>query len=250
MPTWTNTSEADVTGGTTFTPGPAIMPATGTELMVYQFLWCPTARPADTNTGVEGGAIDRMVRTNTSCFARGVKENIEFQSTGPTSWTWRRICFTYKGDTLNFGDNDAATSNVARQTSGGMQRLMTIDLATISRVADVVFRGTNGTDWYDHMIAPIDTNKIMPRYDRTRTLSSGNSAGFNKRLSLWHGMNKNIYYEDDENGDTMNTSMFSIEGRRGMGDYYIYDIFYPSVGGESGETLQVNINASYYWHER
>lgn len=249
MPTLTDITAADPTSGT-FTAGPAVFPGGGANLQVYQTLYCPTARPGLDQFDVKGEPLDKTIRTNNNCFARGCLENIELQANSGLSWSWRRICFWLKGDTLNFGNTDPTTSNVTRQASNGMNRLMTIDLSTIDRVTDIVFKGTNGTDWFDHFIAKTDTNKITPVYDRVKTLHSGNARGFNRRIKMWHPMNKSIVYDDSENGDQMNPTMFSVEGRRGAGDFYIYDIFYPSTGGTETDTLSVNMNTTYYWHER
>lgn len=242
MQVWSDTQ----TPGT-FVLGGAVIPA-GTGA-VYQFLWCPTARPGETSTGIDGSAIDKAVRTNTNCFMRGVKENVSLRTNSGVAWRWRRICFTMKGDTLNFGDNDPDTSNVARQTSSGMMRLVHQDLATIDRVTQVVFRGQNQTDWVNHFIAPIDTRKISLKFDRTRVIQSNNDSGTVRYYKDWFPMNKNIYYDDQENGDQTFPSMFSVENKQGMGDYYIYDIIEPQ-GGDSTDAIEFEPQARLYWHEK
>jgi hypothetical protein len=63
-------------------------------------------------------------------------------------------------------------------------------------------------------------------------------------------MNKNIYYEDDESGSTMNTNPFSVESNRGMGDYYIVDIFRANPGTTATDTLDFECNGTYFWHEK
>lgn len=230
-----------------FNNGSAEFPAgTGT---VYQVLWCATARPAEESGGTKGSAIDKMIRTNTNCYMRGLKERLEIKTNSPLSWQWRRICFTIKGDTLNFGNEDPATSEVARQISSGMQRLQTIDDGTISRAANLVFKGTNGADWTNHFIAPIDKTRVTVYSDTTRVIRSGNGQGTIQMYKRWYPMNKMLYYDDEEAGDQMNPAMFSVESKAGMGDFYIYDIYYPN-GGTSTDTLSVDIEARLYWHEK
>lgn len=246
MQAWSDINTTDPQSGT-FTLGGADFPA-GTG-QVYQILWCPTARPAEESGGTKGSAIDKAVRTNTNCYMRGLKERIEIKTNSSLSWQWRRICFTMKGDTINLGNNDPDTSEVARQTVNGMMRLMTIDNTTLSRANDVVFKGENAVDWLNHFIAPVDTRKVSLKYDRTRVIRSGNDAGVIQMYKQWMPMNKNIYYEDEESGDQTNPSMFSVENKQGMGDYYIYDIFYPN-GGTSTDSLAVDIEARLYWHEK
>lgn len=230
-----------------FNIGAAVFPAaTGT---VYQTVWCATARPAEESGGTRGSAIDKMVRTNTNCFMRGLKERIEIKTNSPLSWQWRRICFTIKGDTINFGNADPTQSEVMRQTSAGMTRLQTIDDGTISRVTDLVFKGTNGADWTNHFIAPIDKQRVTVYSDKTRIIRSGNSQGVIKMYKEWYPMNKMLIYDDEEAGDQMNPAPFSVEGKAGMGDFYVYDILYPN-GGASGEELAMDIESRLYWHEK
>lgn len=242
MQVWSDTE----TPGT-FVLGGAVIPA-GTGA-VNQFLWCATARPAESTLGVAGSAIDKAIRTNTNCFMRGLKENVSLRTNSGLAWRWRRICFTMKGDTLNFGVNDPDTSNVARQTSNGMMRLVHEDLSTIDRVTQVVFRGQNQTDWVNHFIAPIDTRKINLKFDRTRVIQSNNNSGTVRYYKDWFPMNHNIYYDDEENGDKTNVNMFSVENKQGMGDYYVYDIFEPQ-GGTSEDAIQFEPQARLYWHEK
>lgn len=233
-----------------YTNGPAVITAgTGTVEMA---VWCPTARsPNLTGTGVTGSKYDKAIRTNTNCFMRGLKETVELKTNSGLAWQWRRICFTLKGDTLNLGINDLGTSPVARETSDGTVRLLHGDSTTVSRAVDLVFKGENGVDWSNHFIAPLDTKKIKVYYDRTRNLMGGNARGHVHTFKQWYPMNKNLYYEDDEIGDEMQDALFSVENRQGMGDYYIYDLFYaPTTGGTETDTLSVQMNARLYWHEK
>lgn len=234
-------------GSTGLTKGPArIIAGTGT---VVQAIWCATARPAEDSEGTKGSAIDKCVRTNTTCYMRGLKERIELRTNSGTSWQWRRITFSVKGEAINLGLFDPGTSPVARQTSEGMIRLFISDSTVIDRTTDLVFKGTNGTDWSNHFIAPTDQRRVTVHSDITRVIKSGNDSGTVMMMKRWYPMNKNLYYQDEESGDETNTGMFSQNSKGGMGDYYVYDLFYPN-GGTSADELSVDCEARLYWHEK
>lgn len=217
---------------------------------IFQTVWCPTARPAEDDTFTKGAAIDRATRTATRCYMRGVKERNLLQVRGGASWLWRRIIFRIKGDTISLGNVDPSTSEVARQTSQGMMRLMTIDSATFDRTSNQVFRGTFGTDYTSVTNAQTNPERVTIMYDKTRTINGGNSVGKTVQVNLWHPMNKSIVYEDRESAGASNPSMFSVEGPPGMGDVYIYDIFEAGVGATSTDALYWDPQATLYWHER
>ena len=242
MQSWSNieTPGTFVLGGATYSGG------TGA---VFQTVWCPTARPAESYTGITGSPLQKQIRQNSNCFMRGVKESIMANTNSGITWKWRRICFTMKGDTVNQGNPDPDTSSVFRQTSNGMMRLWTQEAGTIGAVNAVVFKGQNGTDWSDHFAAKTDSTQVTVKFDKTFIISSGNSQGVVRKMKLWHPMNKTLIYEDDENGDVMTPSPFSVESKAGMGDYYIYDIVEPN-GGTSEDTLVLDSQATLYWHER
>ena len=248
MTNWTDITQANPQSGV-FSTGSAVMNGgTGT---IYQTVWCPTARPAEDDTGTKGSAIDKATRTNTNCYMRGVKENIQFEVLGGGSWTWRRICFRLKGDTINLANPDPATSPVFRQTSNGMMRLMTIDNTVIDRVTDTIFRGEFSVDYTSVTNAKTHSNRAQIVYDRTRIINNGNNKATARNYKMWHAMNKSLVYEDRESGDIMNPAPFSVEGPAGMGDYYIYDIFQSNVGGVADtDVLFFEPQATLYWHER
>ena len=63
-------------------------------------------------------------------------------------------------------------------------------------------------------------------------------------------MNHNLVYGDDEVGGQEATTLFSTEGKAGMGDYYVVDLFQPSFGAGESDTLYFRPQATLYWHER
>lgn len=215
----------------------------------YTFTWIATARPAENFTGTKGSKVDVSTRTNQTVFARGLKEKVRLQSRGGVGWSWRRICFTLKGDRILNNQSDATTSEYFRLTSDGMVRL--VHQVPDSRTVETVFQGQQGRDWENVMNAKVDNRNISVRYDKVRTIQSGNESGVSRHYNLWHPMNKNVVYEDEEAGDSMFTSAVSTESRAGMGDYYVVDFFESNVGGEAGtDDLEFQPHATFYWHEK
>lgn len=223
-------------------------------------LWCPTAQDLVTNTGGNIGTISQQsTRTASTCFMKGLKENIRVTTSSGLPWFHRRICFTFKG--LNpfqlYAAGDTPTVNQAPyiDTSNGIQRLllnMNKNAApnTRNQWESWIFRGSNGIDWNDQLIAPIDTSRISVKSDKTYRYSSGNNSGVFKEIRPYYVMDHNLVYDDDEVGGTESTSYVSVESRAGMGDYYILDYINSGIGGTTSDLLNLNINSTLYWHEK
>jgi len=248
MPPWSN-----IQSGEPGTEGPVGATFTGTNN--YSVVWSPTARGSTASSGLRGSKFYEQLRTAVTTYAVGVKETIRIATSGAVGWHWRRICFTMKGEDLYLGDRDSfdlSTSPVARLVSDGMKRaLIYAEPALDTR--GVIFKGNQNVDWTDVMTAPVDTSKITVQYDRTRHIKSGNAAGQTLITKLWHPMKKNIVYDEDQNGEAMTESFYSVGGKPGMGDYYIVDFFQSDfILGESEpqNSLYFEPTATYYWHER
>lgn len=115
---------------------------------------------------------------------------------------------------------------------------------------ELLFKGQNSTDWTDVMIAKTDNNRLTIKYDKVRTIASGNEDGAIRMYKHWHPMNKTLVYDDDERGDAMVSSNSSTLGRAGMGDYYIVDLFRCRYNGGTADQLTFTPNATLYWHEK
>lgn len=205
------------------------------------FLWTATARD-------RSSVSNDATRQATTCYMKGLSEQLRLETSNGTMWKWRRITFCAK-----FGPN----SIIQYSGSGGVQRaIMPISKSTVA--ADVtlwnnirarLFRGEPGTDWYNEMLAPIDTTRVDLKYDRTRFIRSGNASAAAIAPRLYHPMNKNLVYEDDESGAVTSTAKTSVLDKRGMGDYHVLDLF-ESVGSDTTGTLTFDANATLYWHEK
>lgn len=248
MPAWTNYST-----GVIGTEGQTGARFTGTNN--FMVVWSPTARGSTFSSGLRGSKYYEQLRTSVTTYAVGVKETIRIGTTGSVGWHWRRICFTQKGEDQYTGDRDTFTladSPVAREVSDGMKRAVLVSEDAL-RTRSVIFKGAQNVDWTDVITAPLDTSQISVMYDKTRYLKSGNDAGQTRIVNIWHPMRKNIVYNEDQNGESLNESFYSVHGKPGMGDYYIVDFFRSAfIQGEatSNSDLYFEPSATYYWHER
>lgn len=243
MLSFTDVTAANPESGV-FAQGSAVMDAATASF--FTFAWLASGRPAENSSGVKGSKIDEGTRTSTTIFARGLKERITLRTNSPVAWLWRRICFQIKK--ADWQDSiDPNTSDFFRITSDGMVRLVT-EIPNQDIFIDL-FEGARNQDWIDPMNAKVNTRAITVKYDRRITIASGNSSGIIRHYNMWHPINKNITYDDEQDGDSMFTEGVSVGGKQGSGDFYVVDMF-QSNGGVSGETLEFLPQATFYWHEK
>jgi len=141
------------------------------------------------------------------------------------------------------------------ETSNGFQRLafnqqINNMSGTTAAQENIIFKGTVNLDWDDALIAPLDNSKITVKYDKTTRIVSGNANGQVRERKLWHAMNKNLVYQDDESGSSKTTSYNSVTSNQGMGNYYVYDIIQAGAGGTATDLIEVRFNSTMYWHEK
>lgn len=250
MLSYSNTTVSAPVGNSTYVNGPAVLRGDQT----YIFGWIPTARPMFDGNNLIGSVTEQAVRTATSCYMRGLKEAINIRTNSANSWQWRRICFTFKGSYMfpTTGVNTAPYQFYTQLPNLGMVRTMN-NLNTNEkgdRILDRIFRGIQGEDWLNVFNAPLDTTRVTVKFDRTRSIASGNDSGIVRTYKQWYPMNKNILYNDDEGGDTMSSNFLSVQSKTGMGDYYVIDFFQCSDGADQTDTMSVLPEATLYWHER
>jgi len=247
MCSYTNVTAASPQAGTSYSLTAAVMPAT----QQYIFPWICTARNADASTTARGTITDKATRTAQTCFMRGLSENVEIQTSDGLPWQWRRICFTLKGDRFTGVINSTSQALFTETSNGYVRTVNTIyGNSAVGTLQGYLFRGAAGVDWSNNITAPVDTTNITLKYDRTITIASGNEDGMIRNYRMWHPMNKNLVYSDDEQGGGEVFSALSTEGKPGMGDYYVVDIFQPRNGGTSSSLLRFEPTAKLYWHEK
>jgi len=221
--------------------------------LTYMIPFIPTMRPGITANGGGGDPINDSTRTSSRCFMRGFKEVIGIRTDTGGPWKWRRVCFRLKGDVF-YGSSTSTALLSYRETGAtgsGMTRVATTwtqSTALFDQIARVIFKGTRNYDWDDEFLAPLDSNRVSIEYDKTTTIQAGNESGVMRTYNRWHGMNKNLYYDDDELGSGTELRGYSTEGIKGMGDYYVIDFF--KSNGVSTDQLSLSYNSTLYWHEK
>jgi len=248
MPSYTSVNVDNPVNGTNYGVAPAVLNG-GQD---YIFPWICTARSMEAlNDGVIAPAAKQAARTATTCYMRGLKEKIQIQTSSGVPWQWRRVCFTTKSQDIVA----AETSNhrLAALTSSGWMRVVNNIVGTelASEIVDPLFRGSLQSDWQgDVMNAQLDTTRVSVRYDKTFIIQSGNQSGVMRNFNFWHGMNKNLIYNDEEAGGNVQDDYYSTQAKPGMGDYYVVDFIRAGTGAVSNDHLQFNPAATLYWHEK
>jgi len=252
MMTYSNTNATD---GSTRAVGP--LPLTVNGINGGRVLWCATAQDLTYGTDLAKVGQDAS-RTSQTCYMRGLSEHIRLQTSSSISWLHRRICFTYKGPLFTQSSTaDSPTQPVFTylENSQGIQRLafnanINNMTNTINNNDGIIFKGASGVDWNDPILAVVDTRRVTVKFDKTWTIRSGNERGIMTERKLWHPMNQNIVYDDDETGGTEQTSFLSVDSKAGMGDYYVYDIITAGSAATSSDLLVMNFSSNLYWHEK
>lgn len=254
MLSWTNTGAS--TGGSITTQLGSATVAGGTTGL---FVFCPTAMNLLQGNTNPNYAINTAERTATTCYMRGLKENLRIQTNSHIPWFHRRICFTWRGagpfSTSSSSDSPVQPYLPYIDTSNGMERLwFNQSVNTMSTTTNaqwgLLFKGALNQDWNDLIVAPVDTSRVDLKFDKTWLIRSSNESGTIAERKLWHPMNKNLVYDDDESGESMVSQYFSVDSKQGMGDYYIYDIFTAGLGAAGSDLINVSANSTLYWHEK
>lgn len=249
MQQWTNIDAGSISPGTF-----AFKEATLSGNFTYMIPWIATGRPGLDDNGGGAGPISESVRTKTTVYMRGLKETLSVRSADGDPWRWRRICFTIKGPHIHSLQTANSILYNFQTSSGGavgVTRPVTNWPATIpggAELEQLMFKGQRNFDWVDPTIAPLDTTRISVKYDKSMTLAAGNESGFIKTIHRWHPMNKNLVYSDDFPGGGAELTPWSTEGKQGMGDYYVVDLF--KSNGRPEATLGLRMNSTLYWHEK
>lgn len=225
-------------------------------------LWNATARSLSTGQAGANLYMDKTDRTSTTCYMRGLREVLRIQTSSGLPWVWRRICFTTKDDLFTASVPGDASPTQPQRTyfdnatanTGMMRSWFNIQINNTPNTRDtynsVIFKGAEGRDWSNILNAKTDETRIRTMSDTSKALHTGNQSGYFATHKRWYPMNKNLVYNDDESGAAMTTSYTSTQARPGMGDYYILDIFVPGIGGSATDLLNVDSQATLYWHEK
>ena len=252
-----------IVGVTTIAPDVVQGPVTITAANgLHRILWNATQRTRTTVAAGDPGVVtDPSTRTATTCFMRGLKERILIETSGSGQWLWRRICFTFTSPFFYRDNNDLLETTQARyslETSNGYQRAIpmfnnvpgSLDQALIVQLEAYLFKGAEGVDWVSPFTAKTHGDRVTIKFDTTFQIKSQSDASVTKKFNLWHPMNRNLVYDEDESGGGQGQGSLSANIKSSMGDYYVYDMFRPALGTPSTEQLQFNPAATLYWGER
>jgi len=214
-------------------------------------MWCPTYR-APFVFGTAGNPnVPEHARVAQTCFMRGLKEKIHIETSNHDSWEWRRICFTHKGswtdEVIPVADFTSTTIGTAGQVNYN-RSVKTLTTAESAALFEEIMEGLTGSDYLDPMRAKTNRKNYKIWYDVTRKINTGSDVGLIKDYNMWHPMNKNLVYGDVESGTTTIAEAMSTEGRPGMGDYYVVDLFRTITGGTGA--LMFYPQSILYWHEK
>lgn len=254
---WSNTNPANGVSQTVALSPFVINGSTGTSIALFN---C-TAQDLTQKSGGPNTVANMAERTSTTCFIKGFSEKWRIQTSSPIPWFWRRIVFRARNTqftTFNGGDTPTQTNSGSTSyldTSSGMQRLY-LNLAvnasnqTINQINEIVFKGSQGTDWNDAQTALLDTARIDVVRDIRTTIKSTNAAGAVRESSHYFAYNHNLVYADDENGEQENSSYLSVQDKKGGGDMYILDFFTPGIGASASDLLAMISTSTLYWHEK
>jgi len=189
-------------------------------------------------------------RTRQNVFMRGYKERVNIVSSTPAQWSLRRICFRLKGNIIT--NTTTALNPLWHEVSPqGFTRSATQAFGTPlgDAIQDQIFKGAPFIDWNNPFNANLDTDRVSVAYDKIFHFTSGNQSPYTKNIKFWHPMNKNFTYRDDEQGEGLVTSVLHTSGLKGMGDYYIVDLWTCTTSTTDNE-LSVSYEGTLYWHER
>lgn len=262
MLSWSN-SDAITGAQAPLTQSPlTIAGGSGSSATLAWVHFTPTAMDLNTDVNAPNFVQYEGMRTSTTCFMRGLNEKIRIETSTGNPWFHRRIAFCSKNPVFYVqqsadasGTERAAISRGALETSSGWIRLaanMLLDTLTATNAAqrEVLFKGAQGIDWDDFITAPVDTNRVDLKYDKTFIYKSGNERGIVRETKLWHPMNKNLRYDDDERGQVEDTQPVSVLDKRGMGNMHIIDLFSQGSSGSTSDRLRIRYTSSLYWHEK
>ncbi|QCW23734.1 MAG: putative capsid protein [Genomoviridae sp.] len=225
-----------------FTKGPIVFD--GSSNTTKLVLWNASARPLKVAIGTEATTY----RGATEVFQRGLKEKIFIETNSANPWIWRRIVFTNSTIRIASDSNDYFDPV---GVSGMSRALRVVATPTRNILNFELFKGTQTVDWEDHINAQVNTEKCRIFYDRTMSITSGNTAGRILNINRWHGFNKTMIYDDKEIGDVKNINYWAASSvHNTLDDVYVLDMFRPASYSTVANTLVFNPQATIYWHER
>jgi len=243
---------ASINGGT-FTPAADIrgllVTIPGSTNNFYSGIWCPTYRTFDNADKAP------QARNSRAVYWKGVSEKMRIEGINANPLEFRRIVFSTP-DRIQLAANAPATDqpSYGAEASNNRYWRTTGDGTMNLDYLQGVFAGTRGLDWRNPMTAKTDTSRVMIHSDRRFKVSSGNQTQPVKEISFYDSIERNMTYDDDENGGLILTNGWSEWSRRGkqQNTYVILLAMSVNGGATAGQDTQFfhDIESTVYWHER
>lgn len=224
---------------------------------IHSLLFAPTQRAL-----TPSNATFVAQRTSSQCYYKGFAETFSFTPNDNSVWWHRRIVFSTR---RRYAEENIVTSGsgilAPAVTGTGISRRKFKDMSETTGldgfsdiqaliVADV-FRGTHNVDWEDPIRAKLETSRITVHSDRLTTLKSANDVSAPRVVKHYTPINKTLVYADLEQGQTMQSSPYAVNGKQGMGNVYILDLFEcPVPNDTTTSVLNVSSQFTSYWHEK
>jgi len=246
MLTWSGVPDVTPTSGAVTIPAAEAVPQI--------FIWSPTMRLLSNSTK---GTVSYNIRTKSETFAVGCAERMSVIVDDSTPWIWRRICFSiYGADIWNVSGTyyppwfAAAPTGYARyfQNLGGAS-VSSIQLALQNQLFKAIFRGQRSVDWSNPLMATTRKEGVRIWSDTTQRVESLSDNGTFRFHRRYHRLMKRLRYDDNETGDDVDSTFYSINDRASLGDFLIMDIF-GCADNAADSNLTINSDATYYWHEK
>lgn len=245
--------------GTTLSVGTVLTITPTTTNKNYGSTHCVLFNPAARFLTSSGPGISPQ-RTATTVYNKGYSESILIIPSDSSVWWWRRIVFTLKGPITAalFNNGYIQAQAIANDITTRKLRDLTGNNAAgndfvtgLDQLYLLLFNGVFTTDWTSPINAPLDKKRVTVLSDRTTNLHSQNDVALPRRLKRYYPLNKNMVFDDDENGTTITPRNMSTQAKPGMGDVYVCDLFACPVpdNGESS-TLAFSATGTMYWHEK
>jgi len=210
------------------------------------FLFCPSYRFREEDIAGETEDANAS-RTAESTYVRGIREKIYVTTAGGSPVRWRRIIFSTKNRATGI------TGGTYQATLPGDIRVRPMQVqtgASLIALSNLCMTGELGTDYLALINGKPDPNKVKVHRDNTYTLNPGNATGYAKEHTFWTSINSTLIYADHETGNDEVSNPWCQEGRAGMGNIFIIDIFDVAITTNPASTVNFVPQTTYYWHEK
>lgn len=219
---------------------PVPIPANG----FWSGIWCPSWRLLVTD------AAGDTYRNRRTIYMKGLREEIRVELGTNLPVEMRRIVFASPDRVQLTGDAGATAQPSFFVENENNRYWRTLGSGSMNNdYLNEIFAGQRQIDWLNPMTAKTDTKKVKILSDKRFRIATGSNVQTVREFKFYDGVNKNMTYDDDENGGLYLTNGWTEFSRAGtMQNIYVVTIFYGVT--DQALTPTVDINSTVYWHER